>query len=115
MQQNAAHDNTEGLALMSKAAPKGGCGERCPLSFSAPVLLLHVEISLHWWKTEARSHQPWYWKCCKTLMGVVVKVGDSAFQGSCNPVPGMARTVTSWGWVMTFCCCQELLLGVFWL
>lgn len=72
-------------ALMPKAASKGGRGERCPLSFSAPILLPHVGmlgISLHRWKTEARSPQPWYWKC-RTLMGIVVKVGDTAFQGSC--------------------------------
>lgn len=58
MQQNAVHGNTEGFALMLKAAPKSGYGERYPLSFSAHFSILRwLGISLHWWKTEAHSPQ----------------------------------------------------------
>lgn len=56
MQQNAVHGNTEGFALMLKAAPKGGCEERCPLRSSTHFSILRwLGISLHWWKTEAHS------------------------------------------------------------
>lgn len=34
-----------------------------------------------------------------------MKVGDSCLSGQLHPVPGMARTVTSCGWVMPFCHC----------
>lgn len=93
------HMVTQGAwALMPKAAPKGGSRERCPcasLHQFCHLMLGWLGISLRWWKTEAHFPQPWYWKGCKTLMDVVVKVEDSAFL--LHIVPGMARTVTFWG------------------